>query len=105
MNKVNSITFTTDKYFVAKYEANTEEKKIQMMWDDIGTFLRLLTKQGYTCKVYDDDTNIIVVEYDYSNPEFGGPYLEWIENDEFDLIENYRSSTDDYQNNSKEDEE
>ena len=26
MNKVNSIAFTTDKYFVAKYEANAEEK-------------------------------------------------------------------------------
>lgn len=102
MTKVNSIAFTTEKYFVDRYETNAEEKKVQMMWNDISTFLRLVTKQGYTCKVYDDDTNIIVVEYEYSNPEFGGPYLEWVTDKEYDLLENYRCSTDDYQNNSKE---
>lgn len=92
MTKVNSITFTTDKYFVDRYETNAEEKKIQMMWNDIGTFLRLATKQGYTCKVYDDNTNIMVIEYEYSNPEFGGPYLEWLKDDELDLVENFRSN-------------
>ena len=102
MVRVNSIAFTTDKYFVDRYETNAEEKKVQIMWNDISTFLRLATKQGYTCKVYDDDTNIIVVEYEYSNPEFGGPYLEWVTDKEYDLLENYRCSTDDYQNNSKE---
>lgn len=105
MTKVNSIAFTTDKYFVAKYEANAEEKKIQMMWQDISNFLSILTKQGYACKVYDDDTNIIVIEYEYSNPEFGGPYLEWLDGDELDLVENYRLSTNNYQDNSKESEE
>lgn len=105
MAKINSIVFTADKYFVEKYETNAEEKKVQMMWKDIGTFLKLTTKQGYVCKIYDDDTDIIVVEYDYSNPEFGGPYLEWLDDDELDLVDNFRSSTDDYQNNSKESEE
>ena len=104
MVKVNSIVFTADKYFVDKYETNIEEKKVQMMWKDISTFLKLATKQGYVCKVYDDDTNIIVVEYEYSNPEFGGPYLEWVTDEEYDLLENYRSSTNDYQDNSKKEE-
>ena len=104
MTKVNSIAFTTDKYFVAKYEANAEEKKIQMMWQDISNFLSILTKQGYTCKVYDDDTNIIVVEYEYSNPEFGGPYLIWIDDEEADLIDNFRNSTDNYQSKVEEEE-
>ena len=105
MIKVNSIVFTTDKYFVDRYETNAEEKKVQMMWKDIGTFLKLATKQGYICKVYDDDTDIIVVEYNYGDPGFGGPYLEWLEDEEADLIDNFRSHTDDYQDNSKESEE
>ena len=104
MVKVNSVAFTTDKYFINKYETNVEEKKIQMMWQDISDFLRILTKQGYACKLYDDDTNIIVVEYEYSNPEFGGPYLEWLDDDELDLVENYRSSTDNYQSKVEEEE-
>ena len=104
MTKVNSIVFTADKYFVEKYETNAEEKKVQMMWKDIGTFLKLATKQGYVCKVYDDDTDIIVVEYNYGDPEFGGPYLEWLDDDELDLVENYRSSIDDYQSKVEEEE-
>lgn len=104
MAKINSIVFTADKYFVEKYETNAEEKKVQMMWKDIGTFLKLATKQGYVCKVYDDDTDIIVVEYNYGDPEFGGPYLEWLDDDELDLVENYRSSIDDYQSKVEEEE-
>lgn len=91
MIKVNSIVFTTDKYFVDRYETNAEEKKIQMMWNDIGGFLRLVTKQGYACKVYDDDTNIIVVEYEWSDPDIGGPFLEWLDDDELDAVESYRA--------------
>lgn len=91
MVKVNSIAFTTDKYFVDRYETNAEEKKIQMMWNDIGGFLRLVTKQGYTCKVYDDDANIIVVEYEWSDPDIGGPFLEWLDDDELDAVESYRA--------------
>ena len=104
MVKVNSIAFTTDKYFVTKYEANAEEKKIQRMWQDISNLLSILTKQGYACKVYDDDTNIIVVEYDYSNPEFGGPYLTWVDDEEADLIDSFRNSTDNYQSKVEEEE-
>ena len=104
MAKINSIVFTADKYYVEKYETNAEEKKVQMMWKDIGTFLKLATKQGYVCKVYDDDTDIIVVEYNYGDPEFGGPYLEWLDDDELDLVENYRSSIDDYQSKVEEEE-
>ena len=93
MAKINSIVFTADKYFVEKYETNAEEKKVQMMWNDIGTFLKLATKQGYVCKVYDDDTNIIVVEYNYGNAEFGGPYLTWVDDEEAELIDNFRNKT------------
>ena len=105
MVKANSITFTTDKYYVNAYEANSKEKKLQMMWNDIGTFLKLVTKQGYVCKIYDDDTDIIVIEYWYSNPDFGGPYLEWINDEEADLLDNFRFHTDDYQGEPKENNE
>ena len=104
MAKINSIVFTADKYFVDKYETNVKEEKVQMMWKDISTFLKLATKQGYVCKVYDDDTNIIVVEYNYGDAEFGGPYLTWIDDEEADLIDNFRSNTDNYQSKVEEEE-
>lgn len=105
MVKVNSIVFTTDKYFIDKYEVNAEEKKTQLMWNDISTFLKLATKQGYVCKIYDDDTDIIVIEYWYAKPDFGGPYLEWINDEEADLLDNFRFHTDDYQDEPKENNE
>lgn len=101
MEKFNSIVFTTDKYHVDKYDSNSKEKLVQQLWKDVSDFLRLATKQGYVCKVYDDDTNIIVVEYNYGDAEFGGPYLEWLEDDEADLIDNFRNSTDNYQESFK----
>lgn len=92
MNKINSITFTTDKYFTDRYDLDGKEKLVQQLWKDVSDFLRLATKQGYVCKVYDDDVNIIVVEYSYKDPEYGGPYLEWLDDDETDLIDNFRNS-------------
>lgn len=92
MNRISSITFTTNKYYVDKYDSNGREKLVQQLWKDVGDFLRLATKQGYACKVYDDDVDIIVVEYSYKDLEYGGPYLEWLDDNEVDLIDNFRNS-------------
>lgn len=43
-------------------------------------------------KIWDDDTNIIAIEYSYKYPEYGGPYLEWLTNEEADLVDNFRAS-------------
>ena len=93
MEKFNSIVFTTDKYYADKYDSNSREKLVQQLWRDVSDFLKLATKQGYVCKVYDDDTDIIVVEYSYKDPEFGGLHLTWIDDEEADLIDNFRKST------------
>ena len=92
MSQVNSITFTDDKYYVDKYDVNGKEKTTQQLWKDVSDFLRLATKHGYVCKIWDDDTNIIVIEYSYKDPEYGGPYLEWLNDDEADLVDNFRAS-------------
>lgn len=93
MSKINSITFTTNKYFIDKYALDGKEELIQQLWKDVSDFLKLATKHGYTCKIYDDDVNIIVIEYSYKDPEYGGPYLEWLNDDEVDLIDNFRNSS------------
>ena len=90
LRKTNYITFTTEKYFVDQYTKNPREEKRALMWRDIAKLLQILTSQGYVCTVRDDDTDIIVVEYDYDNYEYGGLHPIWCNDDEVDLLDNYR---------------
>lgn len=62
--------------------------------------LSILLENDYACKIYDDDKDVIVIEFDHDNKKeyWGGPDLIWTdefepeeENDSDDL---YRSSVD-----------
>ena len=53
------------------------------MWKDITTFLQILFKQGMIAVVYDDDTDIIVVQYGYEDKNWGDPYPYWLTEDEY----------------------
>lgn len=100
MSDFSTIVFSDNRYFVDRYDPNGKEKTIAQLWKDVGDFLRLVTQQGYVCKIWDDDNNIIVIEYAMKDEEFGGPYLTWLSDEEADLMDNFRRSTDDYQSNS-----
>lgn len=69
------------------YEFNrTEEEARVEMWKDISSFLQLLTKTNHIAVVYDDDADIIVIEFEhnerrdpmgYANPRWITEEEEW----------------------------
>lgn len=79
----NSIVFSDEGY------SDTDE-----MWEDISKTLQILFRQGYKCEIYDDDVNIIVINYEYSDG-MGGPYLMWLTDDEAELVQNFRDKEED----------
>lgn len=76
----NSIVFSDKEY------SDTDE-----MWEDISKTLQILFRQGYKCEIYDDDVDIIVINYEYSDG-MGGPYLMWLTDEEAYLVEQHRNS-------------
>ena len=57
----------------------------------LGRILLTLTKAGYECQVYDDDTEIIVINYNNERRlNYGNPTLEWLTEDEREYIETLR---------------
>ena len=73
MNKVNEIVFTDDPY----------DHDLDAMWADIGKTLHVLIKLGYQASVRDDDCNIIVIQFESDNPEFGTPRIRWLNDDQY----------------------
>lgn len=82
MAKVNEIIFSKDKY------NNNREK----MFEAIAKQLMILMENNYVCKVYDDDRDIVVIQFeDDQREEWAGlPTLMWLTDDEFEVIEDYR---------------
>lgn len=78
---VNSIVFTDERY-----------RDPVEMWDDICSTLQVLIRQGYKCEVYEDDTNIIVINFEYADDGMGGPYLMWLTANEVESIEQLREN-------------
>ena len=79
---VNEIIFSKDKY------GNNREK----MFEAIAKQLALLMENDYVCKVYDDDRDIIVIQFmeDQRREWMGLPELMWLTDDEVEVIEAYR---------------
>lgn len=78
MNKVNEIIFTKDRY------GNNRDK----MFEAIAQQLALLMTNDYVCKVYDDDTDIVVIQFenDENKHSFGGMELRWLTQEEVDMV-------------------
>lgn len=82
MKKIyDEITFTPDHY-------GSREK----MFEAIAVQLKLLMDNEYICKIYDDDTDIIVIQFAHNNniDDWGGPYLDWLDADERERIDCYQ---------------
>lgn len=82
MSKVNTMTFSMDRY------DNNRDK----MFQAIGKQLSLLTENEYVCKVYYDDCNVFVIEFELDQREtwLGVPELMWLEEDEVEAVERLR---------------
>ena len=78
---VNSIVFTDEGY-----------KDSVEMWDDVRATIQVLIRQGYKCEVYEDDTDIIVINFEYADDGMGGPYLMWLTDDEVEMVQNFRDN-------------
>ena len=73
-------------FAIDRYSWNcTNDEARTAMWKDIAKFLQLLTKNDYVAVVYDDDTDIIVVQYNHDEHKdaWGVPNPYWITDDEY----------------------
>lgn len=80
---MNEIVFAIERY------GGDREK----MFAAVAKQLAILMDNEYMCKVYDDDTDIIVIQYDYDTKKdsaWGGDELEWLTPEEMEVVENYR---------------
>lgn len=58
------------------------------MYSAIATQVKLLMDNAYTCKIYDDDQDIVIIQYAHDNriEDWGDIYLEWLTADEWETI-------------------
>ena len=65
------------------------------MYKDIIDFIKMLLKYGNTCKIYLDEEEIVVVEYGHDNrtDDWGSPNLEWITDEETEILNDFRTGT------------
>lgn len=75
---MQSIVFSKDKY-------NNDRDK---MYQAIAKQLALLMENDYVCKIYDDDIDIIVIEFGYDERKcrYGADELLWLNQDEIDNL-------------------
>ena len=78
-NRYNELVFAIENY---QWNKTQEEARVDM-WKDISEFLQILFKQEMTAIIYDDDIDIIVVQYNYKNPEYNEYFPCWITDDEY----------------------
>ena len=85
-----SMTFTRGKY----------ENEFEM-WDSISLFIQMLMINDNICTIRDEG-EVIVVEYGHNEclDYFGGPSPVWLEEDEQELLYNYREEK--YRNSHRE---
>ena len=78
MNKSNEIIFCKENY------GNSREK----MYEAIAKQLALLMENEYVCKVYDDDRDIIVVQFEHNERKdyWGGLDLCWLTAEEVERL-------------------
>ena len=84
MEKVhfNTIVFTRECY-------NNDRDQL---YQAVAQQLRLLMENNYVCKVYDDDVDIIVIEYEHDERKepWGVTDLVWASSEEVDYLINRR---------------
>jgi len=76
---MNSIVFALEDY-----------NNLDEMFQDIGKILQILTHTGYICTFRHDDCQIYVLEYDYKDRDLCDKQLEWLTDNELDIVYNYR---------------
>lgn len=79
----SKFTFCTEDYKRPSFN-NPHEKEVDEteMFEDIGSFIRMLIKNGYQMKIsYDGMT--VIIEYAYQDEGLSGIRLEWLNSNEY----------------------
>ena len=61
----------------------------------IGKAVLALTEQEYVCKIYHEGLGIYAIEYEHDEEHaecWGGPTLTWLEEEEQEIIDDYRAA-------------
>lgn len=90
-NKHQTIIIAIDDYVSNR----TEEEARAEMWKDISSFLQILTKTNHIAVVYDDDTDIIVIEFEHNEHRdpMGYANPHWITEEEEWYLEHYKETS------------
>ena len=60
------------------------------LWETVAQQIKILTKSGYDVEIYEDEVDIVVIRFAYKDPEWAHYTLEWLDEDELSIIEEYR---------------
>jgi len=84
-NRFNEVVFAVESY----HWQNTLDEARELMWADISKVLNILLKNDYITVVRDDDTDIIVIEFEHDEHKdaWGTVNPRWITDDELFQIE------------------
>ena len=72
MSRYNSVVYSSDRYF------GSEKEKEEELWNSVRDQLKLLLNSGYIATVRLDETNIVVIDYNYDDESFGSPMPYWL---------------------------
>ena len=93
-NKYNEIVLSRDAF--EKFTTDIGEQR-QLLWEKVTQTIYTLTLFDYICVVYDDDIDVIVIQFEHNeNKEYYGiPNPKWISEDEYEEFLNYKNSISD----------
>ena len=73
-NKYNTLVLTGDEF--------------DNLYVEVANVLRVLTRAGYVCVVYEEDCGIIRIDYNYAEyNHFGNPLPIWFDDKELEIID------------------
>lgn len=71
----------------------------------LGETILTLLREEEMVSIRDDDTDILILEHEHDNYKeyWGSPTCMWLEDDEVEVIENYRAEKENRENSDKSD--
>lgn len=83
----------------------TKERQGEDFAKVLGETILTLLREEEMVSIRDDDTDILILEHEHDNYKeyWGSPTCVWLEDDEVEVIENYRAEKENRENSNKSD--
>lgn len=83
----------------------TKERQGEDLAKVLGETILTLLREEEMVSIRDDDTDILILEHEHDNYKeyWGTPTCMWLEDDEVEVIENYRAEKENRENSDKSD--